>query len=163
MPGSPITTSSARIRAAGASARPRCRPSLTRSHWRRRNSWPLDDAQQLNGTQTANSACQIKSQLIHLTAAGGNQEAVEQWLKAGQRAAGRLAHVEAIAHLERGLALLQSLPESDSRDDCEIELQLALGVSYITVRGMTSPSVPEAYSRARALAEKRGHQHQLFQ
>src|ERR1044071_6774053 len=66
MPGSPITTSSARIRAAGASARPRCRPSLTRSHWRRRNSWPLDDAQQLNGTQTANSACQIKSQLIHL-------------------------------------------------------------------------------------------------
>src|ERR1051325_10165792 len=66
MPGSPITTSSARIRAAGASARPRCRPSLTRSHWRRRNSWPLDDAQQLNGTQTANSACQIKSQLIQL-------------------------------------------------------------------------------------------------
>src|ERR1051325_1200381 len=69
MPGSPITTSSARIRAAGASARPRCRPSLTRSHWRRRNSWPLDDAQQLNGTQTANSACQIKSQLIHFTTA----------------------------------------------------------------------------------------------
>ena len=30
------------IRAAGASARPRCRPFLTRSHWRRRNSWPLD-------------------------------------------------------------------------------------------------------------------------
>src|ERR1051325_6861432 len=70
MPGSPITTSSARIRAAGASARPRCRPSLTRSHWRRRNSWPLDDAQQLNGTQTANSACQIKSQLIQLKGVG---------------------------------------------------------------------------------------------
>src|SRR4029077_4818932 len=34
--------------AAGASARPRCRPSLTQSHWRRRNSWPLDHRRQLH-------------------------------------------------------------------------------------------------------------------
>jgi hypothetical protein len=37
-----------RIRAAGASARPRCRPSLTKSHWRRRNSWPPEDRRQLH-------------------------------------------------------------------------------------------------------------------
>jgi transposase len=41
-PGWSNTTIVDRIRAAGASARPRCRPSLTRSHWQRRNSWPLD-------------------------------------------------------------------------------------------------------------------------
>jgi predicted ATPase len=99
----------------------------------------------------------------HLQAAGGNELAVDQWLKAGQRAAGRLAHIEAIAHLERGLALLSALPETAARDDREIELRLALGVSYITVRGISSPSVSETYRRARELAEKRGAERQLFQ
>jgi hypothetical protein len=37
-------------------------------------------------------------------------------LEAGERAAGRLAHVEAIAHHERGLALLQSQPASAIRN-----------------------------------------------
>jgi class 3 adenylate cyclase/predicted ATPase len=99
----------------------------------------------------------------HLTAAGNAERAVDQWLKAGQHAAARLAHPEAIAHLERGLALLRSQPETPARDVREIELQLALGVSSITVRGMGSPSVTEAYGRARELAEKRGIERQLFQ
>ena len=99
----------------------------------------------------------------HLTGSGEIEGAVHQWLKAGQRAAARLAHVEAIAHLERGLALLRSLPESPARDAVEIELQLALGVSSITVRGMGSPSVTEAYGRAQELAQKRGTERQLFQ
>ena len=47
----------------------------------------------------------------HLTEAGWAERAVEQWLKAGRRAAGRSAHVEAITHLTRGLDLLVSLPE----------------------------------------------------
>jgi class 3 adenylate cyclase/predicted ATPase len=99
----------------------------------------------------------------HLSAAGQTKRAVEQWVKAGQRAGGRLSHVEAIAHLERGLAMLSSLPETTARDAIEIELRLALGVSSITVRGLSSPSVPDAYSRARVLAEKRGDARQLFQ
>src|SRR5215472_8520046 len=43
--GSSNIMNSAPIRAAGASVRPRCRPSLTRCQWRRRNSWLLDDRQ----------------------------------------------------------------------------------------------------------------------
>jgi predicted ATPase len=35
----------------------------------------------------------------HLTEAGHTEHAIEQWLKAGQHAAGRSAHLEAIAHL----------------------------------------------------------------
>ena len=46
MPGLSNTTSNGRIRAAGASARRRCRPSLTRFPWRRRNSWRHDHGQQ---------------------------------------------------------------------------------------------------------------------
>jgi class 3 adenylate cyclase/predicted ATPase len=99
----------------------------------------------------------------HLTAAGDTERAVDQWLKAGERAAGRLAHVEAIAHLERGLSLLASLAEAPARDTREIALQLALGVSSIAVKGMGSPVVPQAYGRARELAEKSGDQRQLFQ
>src|ERR1700726_2419503 len=46
MPGLSNTTSNGRIRAAGASARRRCRPSLTRFPWRRRNSWRHDHGRQ---------------------------------------------------------------------------------------------------------------------
>src|SRR5205085_12704616 len=98
----------------------------------------------------------------HFQTAGDNQRAVEQWLKAGQRAASRLAHIEAIAHLERGLGLLETLPETTARDATEIEFRLAIGVSYITALGMTSPVATETYERARALAEQRADRTQLF-
>src|SRR5262249_7330313 len=45
------TTSDGRTRAAGASARPRYRPSLTHSPWRRRNSWPHDHNRHLRETE----------------------------------------------------------------------------------------------------------------
>ena len=39
----------------------------------------------------------------HLTAAGDMERAVDQWLKAGQHAAARQAHLEAIHHFEQGV------------------------------------------------------------
>jgi predicted ATPase len=99
----------------------------------------------------------------HLTGAGDTERAVAQWLKAGQHAAAQSAHVEAIAHLERGLALLGSLPDTAERDSPEIELQLALGMSSIRAKGMISVAVREAYSRAGELAEKHGDERRLFQ
>jgi class 3 adenylate cyclase/predicted ATPase len=99
----------------------------------------------------------------HLTASGSIEQAVDQWLKAGRHAARQHAHVEAIAHLKRGLAVLSSLPETPSRNAREIELRLALGPSLITIHGMSSVTVHEAYDRARQLAEGHGDQLQLFQ
>jgi transposase InsO family protein len=49
--GLPSTTSGGRIKAAGASAKPRCRPFLTRFPWLRRNSWRHDDRRQLRETE----------------------------------------------------------------------------------------------------------------
>src|SRR5215470_527281 len=46
MCGSPNTTSTGPIRVAGALARPRCRPFLTRYHWQRKNSWRHDHTRQ---------------------------------------------------------------------------------------------------------------------
>src|SRR6516164_2497649 len=46
-PGWSTTITGDRIRAAGASARPQCRPFLTRSLWQRRKLWRHDDGRQL--------------------------------------------------------------------------------------------------------------------
>ncbi len=97
----------------------------------------------------------------HLTAAGNTQRAVGQWLKAGRHAAARLAYREAIAHLERGLGLLNSLPESPSRNGREIELQLALGLCLLTGKGAVESMQP--YARAHELAEKGGAPQQRFE
>ena len=97
----------------------------------------------------------------HLTAAGDAERAVDQWLKAGQYAAARLAHLEAIRHFDRGLATLAALPEGPARDGKEIELHLARGLSLLTAEGYSS-SVAPAYARAQELAEARGDARQLF-
>jgi hypothetical protein len=88
------------------------------------------------------------------TGAGANQRAVQQWLKAGQFAAARSTHLEAVRHFERALALLASTPESPVRDEQEIELQLARGLSLFTTEGFISNSAAQAYTRARELAER---------
>jgi class 3 adenylate cyclase/predicted negative regulator of RcsB-dependent stress response len=98
----------------------------------------------------------------HLTAAGEAERAVDQWLKAGQYAAARLAHLEAIRHFDRGLATLAVLQEGPARDGRETELQLARGLSLFTAKGFISAEAAEAYARARELAERRGDAHQLF-
>ena len=92
----------------------------------------------------------------HLTQAEQTERAVEQWLKAGRRASGRSAHVEAIAHLKQGLELLVSLPDWPRRSVIESDLQLALGVSLMASKGLSSLEAAEAYERARALCEESG-------
>ena len=90
----------------------------------------------------------------HLTAAGEMERAVDEWLKAGQHAAARQAHLEAIHHFERGLAELAALPEGPGRDKREIELELAKGLSLLTAESFMSPKAAQAYTRARELAER---------
>jgi class 3 adenylate cyclase len=97
----------------------------------------------------------------HLTAAGNTDRAVEQWLNAGQHAAARLAYLESIAHLDRGLRLLHSLPESPLRNGREIELQLALGLCVFTAKGGVEAKLP--YTRAHELAERSGKPQQRFE
>jgi predicted ATPase/class 3 adenylate cyclase len=90
----------------------------------------------------------------HLTTAGDAERAVDQWLKAGQRAAARLTHLEAIRHFDRGLAILPTLLEGPARDGQEIELQLAKGLSLLTAESFMSTKAAHAYTRARELAER---------
>jgi predicted negative regulator of RcsB-dependent stress response len=105
---------------------------------------------------------QPESLAHHLTAAGDAERAVDQWLKAGRRAAERLHHIEALGHFERGLTLLTGLPVGPERDHREIELQLARGLSMFTTKGFGAPEAAGTYARAHALAERRGDPGQLF-
>ena len=97
----------------------------------------------------------------HLTGAGQIEKAVAQWLKAGQFAAARLAHREAIGHFDRGLALLAGTPEGPARDGQEAELHLARGLSLFTTEGFISEAAGRAYARAREIAERRRDGRQL--
>jgi class 3 adenylate cyclase/tetratricopeptide (TPR) repeat protein len=90
----------------------------------------------------------------HLTAASEIERAVDQWLRAGQHAAARSAHLEAIRHFDRGLAILPTLREGPARDGQEIELQLAKGLSLLTAESFMSTKAAHAYTRARELAER---------
>jgi class 3 adenylate cyclase/predicted ATPase len=99
----------------------------------------------------------------HLTAAGDAEHAIRQWFKAGQHATARSTHYEAIAHLERGIGLLGSLPEASIRNALELELQLALGLCLYPVKGPSSREVGQAYARACELAERQSAILPLFQ
>jgi predicted ATPase len=65
----------------------------------------------------------------HYTEAGLVQEALTYWQRAGQQAAERSAHVEAIVHLNQGLRVLTTLPETRARDQQELTLRIDLGKS----------------------------------
>jgi tetratricopeptide (TPR) repeat protein len=98
----------------------------------------------------------------HLAAAGDTERAVDEWLKAGRHAAGRLAHLEAIRHFERGLAALPALADGPARDQREIELQLARGLSLFTTKGFIAEEAAQAYTRAHNLAERQGNPRHRF-
>jgi class 3 adenylate cyclase/predicted ATPase len=98
----------------------------------------------------------------HYTEAGLTGQAVAYWYKAGQRASERSAHVEAIAHLRQGLALLQTFPEIPERRQQEVAMLIALGAALIATKGQAAPEVGETYSHAQQLCERLEDSYQLF-
>jgi len=98
----------------------------------------------------------------HYTEASLPEQAVHYWYHAGQRASERSAHVEAIAHLRQGLALLQTLPETPDRVQQEVDMHIALGASLIATQSAAGPEVEQTYSRARQLCQHLDDPQQLF-
>ncbi len=90
----------------------------------------------------------------HYSEAGLAEKAVTQWLRAGEHAAARSAHLEAISHLSKGLELLATLPETRDRIEKELALKIALGPSILATRGFGDLAFAETYERARELAEQ---------
>jgi class 3 adenylate cyclase/tetratricopeptide (TPR) repeat protein len=98
----------------------------------------------------------------HAEAAGLSEIAIQQWLRAGQAAAGRYANVEAVSYFERALKLVLSKTEGEPRDRKELDVLIALGVPQIATQGYASDAVERTYSRARTLCERLGDREHLF-
>src|SRR5262249_36055250 len=98
----------------------------------------------------------------HYTEAGCSAQAVGYWQQAGQRAMQRSADVEAIAHLQQGIALLTTLPDTPERVQAELALQTTLGPALMATRGYAAPEVAATYHRARELCQQAGDTSELF-
>ena len=69
--------------------------------------------------------------------------------------------MEALRHLTTGLEVLQTLPASGERNQQELTLQIALGVSLSITKGWGASEVEKAYSRARELCQQQEDTPQL--
>ena len=106
----------------------------------------------------------VEPELIayHFTQAGRIEQATDYWLKAGQRAMQRSAHIEAERHLRVGVDLLTGLPETTARHQREIILQNTLGVCLMPTRGFGNPEVAAAFDRAAEISARLSDERGLF-
>jgi class 3 adenylate cyclase len=99
--------------------------------------------------QTAETEPEI---LAHHFAEGRLAEAaIDYWCRAGRRAVERSSSKEAIAHLEQGIALLDTLPAAPEKVGMEIALRTLLGIALSQTEGASSPNVHQTYTRLREL------------
>jgi len=82
------------------------------------------------------------------------EKAVTYLLQAGKRAARLSAYQEVIAHMSKGLTLLQRLPDTPERAQTELELQIVLGNALMVTKGFGAVEVEQTYSRAWQLCQQ---------
>ena len=99
---------------------------------------------------------------VHFERGRATRRAIHYLQQAGENAARRSAHQEAISLLGKGLELLKTLPDTPERVHQELTLQLTLGASQLITKGYASQEVEHTYSRARALCRQVGETPQLF-
>ena len=109
-------------------------------------------------------ATSIPPELVahHYTEAGLGAQAIPYWQRAGQRAIERSAHLEAIAHLTKGLEVLATLPDTPERTRSELDFQLTLGPAWMVIKGWSDSEAKRIYTRARELCQLTGETPQLF-
>jgi tetratricopeptide (TPR) repeat protein len=112
-------------------------------------------ARELNTGIATGSSAPVEEVARHYQAAGLLKESVEQFQLAATLATERSGYREAIAFLQRGIALARRLPDVTEGRELEVEMQLALG-SAIATRSYSDPELEAAYDRARELCELLG-------
>ena len=98
----------------------------------RRRTLHAHIAQALEGEFPEVAETQPELVAHHYAAAGLAAPAIDYCRRAAERAMAASANAEAIAHLTKGLELINSLPESPERISREIDLRLALGTPLKT-------------------------------
>ena len=99
---------------------------------------------------------------MHFVRSQEIQRSVKYLHMAAQNALQRYAYQEGIGYLTQGLELLQTLPDSSTRQQQELLVQSTLGMAYAATRGYAAPEVERAYTRARELCQNVGETRQMF-
>jgi predicted ATPase/class 3 adenylate cyclase len=99
----------------------------------------------------------------HLTEAGLFERAAEYWLRAGKKAAGRSANLEAIAHLQHGIMAVGHLPDNAGRDSLEFGLHFAIAPCLIAAQGPASGPAMATFTRAHELCKRLGEPAEYLQ
>ena len=128
----------------------------TRQEFHRRAAQPLEE----RFGEVATSQPELVAR--HYTEAGLAEQAIPYWRRAGDHAVRRSANAEAIAHFERALALLPTLPDTPERTRLELPLVAALG-SVLFIRGSAAPETEHVYRRARELCAALGDAPEVFE
>jgi class 3 adenylate cyclase/tetratricopeptide (TPR) repeat protein len=100
-------------------------------------------------------AAQPELLALHCTEGGLTRQAIDNWRRAGERAIEGSANLEAIAHLTRGLKILEDLPEGPQRDEAELPFQVALLTPLFATR-FGSAEGERAAARALELSRRVG-------
>jgi tetratricopeptide (TPR) repeat protein len=98
----------------------------------------------------------------HLTECGRLEEAICAWERAGEHAVSRSAFVEGVAHFQRGLEILETLPASAAHTHHKLAIHRKLGGPLTATRGHAAREMLELWTRARALCEETGETEALF-
>jgi DNA-binding SARP family transcriptional activator len=98
----------------------------------------------------------------HLTEGGETLAAIGYWLKAGHNAVLYSAHLEARAHFETGLSVLEQLSDDETRNRLELQLQAAVGGVLIALKGYGSEDAKRHFTRAAYLGRGAGDEEELF-
>ena len=99
----------------------------------------------------------------HYSLAGNAELAVRYWMMGGQRARSRSANVEAQVQFQKALEFLEQLPDTPTRRENELEIQLAIGLCSIAVHGYSSDGTRKAFERACSLSAQLGQPHREIQ
>jgi predicted ATPase len=120
----------------------------------RRAAWNAAAARALLAHYGENSSG-LAAELAELFEVGRDYEhAADYYRLAAENAARIYAHHEAVALARRGLALLQTLPDTHERARRELPLQMILGIQLQVAHGYAAPEAEPIYARARALCEQ---------
>jgi predicted ATPase len=90
------------------------------------------------------------------------QRAVAYLRQAADNALHLYANREAIDALTKGLALLNTLPETPARFQQELNLLVTLGPALMATKGYGAPEVERTYAQALTLCQQMGETSQLF-
>jgi predicted ATPase len=128
----------------------------------RKAAWSAAAARALLGHYAEKSAGLAAELAMLFEAARDPDRAADNYRIAAENAARHFAHHEAVALARRGLALLQTLPDTPERARRELPLQMTLGMQLQVTQGYAAPEAEPTYARARLLCEQMQEAPPLF-